>query len=101
MQNGDQNSIDSVVKSYQKVFSSQDAGIKGFEAKVKIKANVSPVFEKSRPVPYALKGDIEKEYDCLIDSIPIMQAHPMVTLWFEYSGMVLTLDATWLWDTFL
>ena len=41
---GDQNSIDSVVKSYQKVFSSQDAGIKGFEAKVKIKANVSPVF---------------------------------------------------------
>ena len=40
---GDQNSINSVVKRYQKGFSSKNAGIKGFEAKVNIKAYVSPV----------------------------------------------------------
>ena len=66
--NSPKSSIDTLVGEFPKVFSSQSSGIKGFTAQVKVKANVSPVFQKARPVPYAIHSEIEKEYERLIDT---------------------------------
>ena len=39
--------------------------IKGFKAEIKIKEDANPIFCKARPVPYALKENLEKELNKL------------------------------------
>ena len=37
--------------------------VKGVTAKLQLKDNVKPVFQKARPVPYALRPTVEKEVE--------------------------------------
>ncbi|KAJ8032524.1 hypothetical protein HOLleu_26075 [Holothuria leucospilota] len=56
-----------LLKTNESVFeaSKVSSGIKGFTASLKLKDNAKPVFQKDRPVPYALVSQAEKEYDRL------------------------------------
>ena len=49
-----------LLEKHTQLFSDEDSGIKGFSAK--------PVYQKSRPVPYAMVEKVEKEYERLIKS---------------------------------
>jgi hypothetical protein len=48
---------------YKHLFKSNQKGkpIKGFKADIKVKEDAKPIFCKARPVPYALKENLEKE----------------------------------------
>jgi len=39
--------------------------IKGFKADIKLQDDATPIFYKARPVPYALRQNVEEELDCL------------------------------------
>ena len=38
------------------------------QANIKLKPDAKPVYKKSRPVPYSIQENVEKEYDRLITS---------------------------------
>ena len=42
-------------------FQTRTGTVKGVTAKLHLKDNVNPVFQKARPVPYALRPAVEKE----------------------------------------
>ena len=48
--------------------SARSSGVKAFTAQVTVKANVSPVFQKARPVSDVNRSDIENECERLVDS---------------------------------
>ena len=62
------NGVNELLKRYDGVFVPDNKGIKGLRAHVKVKPDVQPVFQKPRPVPYALVERVEKELDRLVDS---------------------------------
>ena len=57
-----------IVDKYKAVFKPDNQGIRDLRASIKVKENAKPVFQKSRPVPYALVEKVEQEYDRLIES---------------------------------
>lgn len=63
-------SIDQLVSQYPNLYdsTSRSTGIRNFTAHINLKSDISPVFQKSRPVPYAIKPNVELEYDRLIES---------------------------------
>ena len=60
-------SLESVLKKYENVFVPNDKGITGLHARINVKENATPVYQKPRPVPYALVQEVDKEYDRLIE----------------------------------
>ena len=57
--------LDSVLKHHECVFVKELGRIKDIEAILKINPNVTPIFHKARPVPYALRELVTKELDRL------------------------------------
>nr|XP_054759405.1 uncharacterized protein K02A2.6-like [Lytechinus pictus] len=51
----------SLLRQYSGMFDDCYEGISGVEAHVRIKENSTPVYCRPRPVPYALKEEVEKE----------------------------------------
>ena len=49
-------------------FETSRTGITGIKASIRLKPDVKPVYQKSRPVPYSIKEKVEKEYDRLIQA---------------------------------
>ena len=60
---------ESILKEFPEVFSARDGvsapPIEGFKATLKLKDNAKPIFCKARPVPFAMKEEIDKELDTL------------------------------------
>ena len=53
--------IERIKERYAEIFKPELGTIKGVTAKLLLKDNVKPVFQKARPVPYALRPAVEKE----------------------------------------
>ena len=53
--------IERLKERYAEIFKPELGTIKGVTAKLHLKDNVKPVFQKARPVPYALRPAVEKE----------------------------------------
>lgn len=56
-----QSSIKFLLNSYATLFEDSYEGIKGHKTHINISDNTRPVYFKPRPVPYALKQEVEKE----------------------------------------
>ena len=61
-------SLKAVLQEYSDVFSSELGTMKEFQAKLTVREETKPRFCRPRPVPYALKGAVEKELDRLEES---------------------------------
>lgn len=57
-----------LLEQNQQLFEPSSSGIKGFTAVLNVKEGAKPVYQKDRPVPYALVPKVEKEYDRLIQT---------------------------------
>ena len=57
--------VKSLVEEFKEVFKEGLGTVKGMKAKLVIKDGIVPKFCKARPVPYALKGQVEEELDRL------------------------------------
>ena len=57
--------LSNLLSKYHELFTDSYEGMKGVEAHISMKSNVKPIFVKARPVPYALKVQVEKELDKL------------------------------------
>ena len=57
--------LSNLLSKYHELFTDSYEGMKGLEAHISMKSNVKPIFVKARPVPYALKVQVEKELDKL------------------------------------
>lgn len=81
-----QNELQLLLKMYQNLSSPELSAIKGVQAKLSIKPNVSPIFIRTRPVPFKLQPLVEQELDNLenagiIDKIPTSNwATPIVPI---------------------
>ena len=53
--------IECVKERYAEIFKPELGMVKGVTAKLHLKDNVKPVFQKARPVPYALRPAVEEE----------------------------------------
>ena len=60
-----QHGIESLLKAHEEVFKPELGTLKGVEAKLKMSKDATPKFFKPRPVPYALRGAIERELERL------------------------------------
>ena len=49
------------VELYAEVFKTELGTVKGVTAKLHLKENATPVFQRPRPVPYALRSAVEEE----------------------------------------
>ena len=54
-------SLDSVLAKHATVFDGQRGLMKGFQADLKLREDATPVFKKSRTVPYAIRPSVEAE----------------------------------------
>ena len=54
-----------MLKKYNSVFTAESGKVKGLKATLTLKENAQPTFCKVRPVPYALKERVEKEFEQL------------------------------------
>ena len=59
--------LENVLKEYEGVFSDGLGKFKNVEVHIDLKEGVSPRFVKARPVPYAIKEDIEREIERLVE----------------------------------
>jgi len=59
------NPVDKLVKKYPKLFKEGYGKINNFKATVALQPDVTPVYRKARPVPYALKQQVEVGLDRL------------------------------------
>ena len=57
----DNERIESLTERYAEIFEPELGMVKGVAAKLHLKDNVKPVFQKARPVPYASRPAVEKE----------------------------------------
>ena len=55
-----------LLKQNDVLFCNDNTGIREFTATLKLKPDVKPVFQKSRPVPYSISEKVEAAYDKLI-----------------------------------
>ena len=53
--------LDVILDSHQALFGEELGKITGVKAKIYVKANEKPRFHHARPIPYALRGKVEKE----------------------------------------
>ena len=53
--------IEHLKERYAEIFKPEVGTVKGVTAKLHLKDNVKPVFQKAHPVPYALRPALEKE----------------------------------------
>ena len=54
-------SLEELLDEYADLFEAPAEGISGFSASLQLKEGQSPVFQKARPVPYALREAVEEE----------------------------------------
>jgi len=59
------NDIEGLLQKYEAVFKEGHGVMNTFEARLQVKEGAKPKFCKARPVPFALKGAIDRELDCL------------------------------------
>lgn len=57
--------VEALQKKYKDMFASNLGTIQHLHAHLKVKEGAKPVFHRPRPVPFAIKGAIEKELDRL------------------------------------
>ena len=67
--------LETLVKNYSEIFSSELGTIKGIKAKINIEANSQPKFMKTRGVPFAMKEAVQAEIgrmekDGILKSVP-------------------------------
>ncbi|MES9884563.1 MAG: RNase H-like domain-containing protein [Sedimenticola sp.] len=53
--------VDELLLDFPEIFDEAVSGIKNFKAQIRVKDGAQPIFHKARPVPYSLKGQVEKE----------------------------------------
>ena len=53
--------IEQLKESYAEIFKPEIGTVRAVKAKLHLKENVRPVFQKARPVPFALRPAVEKE----------------------------------------
>ena len=58
--------VKQIVSKYEQVFNKELGTIKGVKAKIHVDPDTKPNFIKVRPVPFAMKGMVEKELDRLV-----------------------------------
>jgi hypothetical protein len=56
-----------LLEKHSNMFKSVDTGITHFKASLKLKPGAHSVYQKARPVPYALVNDVDQEYQRLKD----------------------------------
>ena len=59
------NPVDRLIKKYAKLFEGGHGKINNFKATVALQPDTKPIYRKARPVPYALKQQVEAELDRL------------------------------------
>ncbi len=57
--------VKAVLRRHTEFFSDKPNAIKDFKATIRVRQNATPIFQKARPVPYALREVVEKELDRL------------------------------------
>ena len=58
--------LSTLLLKYESIFQAAPGDcIQGFEASLKLKPDQQPVFQKARPVPYAMREIVEAELDRL------------------------------------
>ena len=60
-----QSALNDVLQRYEHVFNDELGALKGTKASIHMKDDATPVFMRSRPVPYALRKGIEAELERL------------------------------------
>ena len=58
--------LEELIKQNDVLFHNDNSGIRNFTANLKLKPEVKPIFQKSRPVPYSMTQSVEAAYDKLI-----------------------------------
>ena len=58
--------LESLLKEHEEVFSDGLGKFKNVQVHIDLKEGATPHFVKARPVPYAIKEDVEKELDRLV-----------------------------------
>ena len=53
--------IERLKEQYAEIFKPEIGTVKGVTAKLHLKENATPVFQRARPVPYALRSAVEEE----------------------------------------
>ena len=53
--------IERLKERYAEIFKPELGTVKGVTAKLHLKENATPVFQRARPVPYALRSAVEEE----------------------------------------
>ena len=53
--------IERLKEQYAEIFKPKLGTVKGVTAKLHLKENATPVFQRARPVPYALRSAVEEE----------------------------------------
>ena len=76
-----------LLQSHSSVFSSKLGTLKGFKAKLYIDKSVQAIFCKSRPVPYAIRSQVEAELDRLT-SLKVIEP----VQFFDWAAPVLKSD---------
>ena len=56
-----ENAVEGIISRYNTLFDRGYGHLKQFKASIKLKDHAQPIFQKARPVPYALKGKVEQE----------------------------------------
>ncbi|GFQ70494.1 retrovirus-related Pol polyprotein from transposon 412 [Trichonephila clavata] len=57
--------LNNLLREYMDIFDDKLGEISNYEAKLKLRSGVKPIFCRVRTVPFALKGRVEKEIDRL------------------------------------
>ena len=55
------NSMDELIAKYQDLFEKGYGRLKQFKASIQVREDAQPIFLKARPVPYALKENVDQE----------------------------------------
>ena len=53
--------VERLKEQYRGIFKPELRTVKGVQAKLYLKENAKPVFQRARPVPYALRPDVQEE----------------------------------------
>ena len=53
--------VECLKQQYAEIFKPELGTVQGVTAKLHLKENVTPVFQRARPVPYALRPAVEEE----------------------------------------
>ena len=65
---GDSTTLTKLLQKQEAVFKDELGLVKGVSAKIQIKANAKPKFCKAQPILYALRDQVKKELDRLLQA---------------------------------